>query len=296
MFDSLFPEESAAKRNERQQLDHLLRVSAPHERMVLAGVGVALLAFAAWVLFGSIARSISAEGLLIKPGVRHEAAAVESGHLVEFLVAPGGRVAAGGPVARQSVPELEREIAALRERVAQLQARAEGAGGRETALRGLLDAARTALLHAEAQRAAKEIIVSPIDGEVMAWHPSVGDYVPSGAAVARIRAAEGPSLQAVLRVAPRIAQRMRPGLPASVEFEMPDGTPRRLDGEVAAVVAGPLPDWLAALPPGVGNAARRVDVALSGVEGLSLPDGTPCRIRVELGRHPLFALLVPGRL
>ena len=291
MFD-IFPEESSASRNERQQLDHLLRISAPHERMVLTGVGLVLLAFAAWALFGSIVQGVSSEGLLIKPGARHEAAAVESGHLTEFLVTPGGRVEAGGPVARQSVPELEREIATLRKRMAQLEARAERAGGGGGVL---LDSVRVALLEVEAQRAAKEVIVSPIDGEVMALHASLGDYLPPGAAVAQVRDAEGPPLQAVLRVAPRIAQRIHPGMRASVEVEAPDGALRRLDGEVTAVTDGPLPHWLSALPPAVESSAHRVDVALLRTEGLSVPDGAPCRIRIELGRRSLFALLAPGR-
>ena len=114
MFNNPFNEEDAASRNKRQQLDHLLRVKAPHERLILAGIGVVLLALGVWVLFGSVGRSVSLDGLLIEPGSRHAVVAAEPGHLMEFLVAPGDRVEPGDPIARQSVPELERETAALR--------------------------------------------------------------------------------------------------------------------------------------------------------------------------------------
>ena len=109
MFNNPFLEEAAASRNQRQQLDHLLRIAAPHERIILAGIGLVLLALVAWVLFGSVIRSVTIDGVLIKPGVRHEVISAEPGHLVKFLIVPGDRVEAGDPIAQQSVPELEPE-------------------------------------------------------------------------------------------------------------------------------------------------------------------------------------------
>lgn len=154
MFNNPFLEEAAASRNKRQQLDHLLRVTAPHERIILVGIGLVLLALMAWVLFGSIIRGVTIDGILIEPGVRHEVVSTEPGHLVEFLVVPGDRVETGDPIARQSVPELEREIAALRERLELLQTGISQAGGDGGALRSLLASARVALLQMEARRSA----------------------------------------------------------------------------------------------------------------------------------------------
>ena len=51
--------EDGRLQNKRQQLDHLLRVTAPHERVILAGIGVVLLALAAWALFGSVVRAVT---------------------------------------------------------------------------------------------------------------------------------------------------------------------------------------------------------------------------------------------
>ena len=109
MFNSPFLEEAAASRNERQQLDHLLRVAAPHERAILAGIAALVLALVSWALFGSVVRTLTIDGVLIKPGERYEIVSSEPGHLVEYLVEVGDRVAAGDPVARQSVPQLDRE-------------------------------------------------------------------------------------------------------------------------------------------------------------------------------------------
>ena len=81
MFNLFFQEEAAASRNKRQQLDHLLRMAAPHERVILVGIGVVLLALVVWALFGSIDRSITSDGVLIEPGERYEIFTTEPGAL-----------------------------------------------------------------------------------------------------------------------------------------------------------------------------------------------------------------------
>ena len=291
MFDNPFLEAAASSRNKRQQLDHLLRITAPHERFILAGIGLVVLALVVWALFGSIVRSVTIDGVLIEPGARHEVVSTEPGHLVEFLVVPGDRVEAGDPIARQSVPELERETAALRDRVEMLETELSQVGG---GLRSLLASAEVALLQMEAKRSARELIVSPIGGEIMALRSDSGEYLPAGGAVAELRDAEDRPLQAVLRVAPRMAQRIQPGMQASVEVVMPDGATRRLDGEVASVIPGPLPNWLAALRPAVADSAHQVDVVLHQASDLSVPDGTLCRIRIVLGRYSPAALFDLG--
>ncbi len=52
MFNNPFREQAIAGRSNRQQLDHLLRVTAAHERAVGAAVGLILLGVAVWVYFG----------------------------------------------------------------------------------------------------------------------------------------------------------------------------------------------------------------------------------------------------
>ena len=294
MFNNPFREEAAASKNERQQLDHLLRITAPHERVILAAIGVVLVGLVAWGLLGSIVRAVTFDGVLIEPGVRHEVVSTEPGHLVEILVAPGDRVAAGAPFARQTVPELERETAVLLERVGLLEAELRAAGGHNDALRSLLESTDAALLQMESRRDSRASIVSHSAGQVMNLYAALGDYLPAGEAVALLRAMDDQPRRAVLQVARDMAQRIEAGMKAEVEVAAPDGTSHRLEGEVAVVEAKPLPDWLAALLPATTGPAHRVEVALHETSDLSVPDGTPCRIRIELGRDTPAALLAAG--
>ncbi|MCY3698358.1 MAG: hypothetical protein OXH46_01795 [Gemmatimonadetes bacterium] len=56
MFNNPFRERAIAASASRQQLDRLLRVTAPHERIVLAAVALMLAGIGAWALFGPLGR------------------------------------------------------------------------------------------------------------------------------------------------------------------------------------------------------------------------------------------------
>ncbi|MDE2993610.1 MAG: HlyD family efflux transporter periplasmic adaptor subunit [Chloroflexota bacterium] len=294
MFNNPFREEAATSRNERQQLDRLLRITAPHERIILAGVAVVLAAFVAWALLGRIDRSISFDGVVVEPGARHEVVSTEPGQLLEIAVAPGDHVEGGDAIARQTVPEIEREAAALHNRVALLESELAEAGADSGAVGALLDAARAALLEMEARREARALIVSQGSGVITALRAATGDYVPAGAAVVELRESEDRPPHAVLRASRDAARRIEPGMEASVEIEVHEGAAQLLRGEVASVTAEPLPHWLAALLPAAGEAAYRVDVALDEAPKVGVPEGTSCRIRIELGRNSPAALLALG--
>lgn len=295
MFNKTLLEDAVANKNKRQQLDYLLRISAPHERIILTVLTFVLFAFASWVMFGGITRSVTLDGFIIKPGVRHEVTVTEPGYLVEFLVTAEDHVKAGEPIARQSVPELDREVAVLRDRIDLLATQLTQAVEDSGSVDSLLASTRVALLQIEARRSAREMIVSQTGGEIMALRSVPGDYLPAGAAVALLRVAEDAPPQAVLRVAPQTARRIQPGMQASVEVVMSNRSPIRLDGEVASVTTGPLPDWLAALPPAGANSNYRVEIVLRQASGLFIADGTPCRVQIVIGEHPPSALLNHGR-
>ncbi len=65
MLQNPFSEDLAASKGKRQQLDRLLRVTTPHERFMLAGIGLLLCAGLAWTLFGSVTHSIVRDGILL---------------------------------------------------------------------------------------------------------------------------------------------------------------------------------------------------------------------------------------
>ncbi|MDE0612695.1 MAG: HlyD family efflux transporter periplasmic adaptor subunit [Gammaproteobacteria bacterium] len=289
MFNSLFFDDAAASRNKRHQLGYLLRVAAPHERVILAGIGAVLLALLVWILFGSVVRSVTVDGVLLKPGIRHEVVSTEPGHLMKFLVTLGDQIEKGGAIARQTVPELEREITALRDQIEILEAGVRQVGGDGT--NSFLISAQEALLQMEARRIAKEVIASHMNGEIMVLDAAPGDYLPAGSVVAQLRDPEDKPLQAVLLVAPRMAKRLRAGMQTSVEVVMSDGAVREVDGEIVAVTSGPFPNWLAAFQSESVDYAYRVDITLDSESKLAVPDGTPCHVRIMLGRHSPIALL-----
>jgi hypothetical protein len=151
LFNNPFREQAVAASANRQQLDRLLRVTAPHERIVLVAVGLILAGVVGWVVFGSITRDVTLEGTLVAAGQ-----------------------------------------------------------------------------------------------------------------------------QATVHVTPRVARRVRSGMHASVDVQLPGGATRRLEGVVGAVAAAP----------------PRVDIDLQPPPDLVLPDGTPCRVRIILGRHSPASLLL----
>ena len=66
-FDS-FHDTVAEAKEEREQLDRLLTISTPRERLLVAGVALLLLILAAWLVLGNVARSVAVDGLLVETG------------------------------------------------------------------------------------------------------------------------------------------------------------------------------------------------------------------------------------
>jgi len=69
-FDSFHKTVGQAKK-ERERLDRLLTISTPGELALVAVTGLVLLLFVAWLLFGTVARSVTIEGVLVEAGERH---------------------------------------------------------------------------------------------------------------------------------------------------------------------------------------------------------------------------------
>ena len=80
-FES-FHDTVAEAKEEREQLDRLLTISTPRERLLVAAIAVFLLILSAWLLFGNIARSIEFNGILVEQGETSP----EGSRLVQALV------------------------------------------------------------------------------------------------------------------------------------------------------------------------------------------------------------------
>ncbi len=71
MFNSpfgSFQDTVAAAKAEREQLDRLLTISTPRERLLVVAIAGLLLILAGWVVLGSVARDIAVEGVLVESG------------------------------------------------------------------------------------------------------------------------------------------------------------------------------------------------------------------------------------
>ena len=60
-----FHEMVAEAKEEREQLDRLLTISTPRERLLVAAIALLLGALLAWFFLGSVARSLEVDGVLI---------------------------------------------------------------------------------------------------------------------------------------------------------------------------------------------------------------------------------------
>ncbi|MCY3620127.1 MAG: hypothetical protein OXH68_00270 [Gammaproteobacteria bacterium] len=93
-FDS-FHNTVAEAKDEREQLDRLLTVSTPRERLLVAAIAALLVILAAWLFFGSVHRSLALDGLLVEPTETSEGKSVQAFVWVRPEVAPD--IAAGMP-------------------------------------------------------------------------------------------------------------------------------------------------------------------------------------------------------
>ncbi len=66
-FDS-FHNTVAEAKEEREQLDRLLTISTPRERLLVAGIALLLCILVAWLFLGSVARTLALAGVLVDPG------------------------------------------------------------------------------------------------------------------------------------------------------------------------------------------------------------------------------------
>ena len=96
-FDS-FHKTVAAAKEEREQLDRLLTISTPRERLLVSGIALLLVILAAWLFLGNMARSLAVDGVLVAPGegLLEDSRTVQALVWIESGVAP--RIRTGMPV------------------------------------------------------------------------------------------------------------------------------------------------------------------------------------------------------
>lgn len=287
----LFRKEALARRGKTESLNGLLRVTAPHEWILLICLGLGVLGLAAWGLFGSVEQSVSSQCVLALPGDRFAIIAESTGTVVDLLVDVGDEVKAGQPIARLRSPELSREIAIARARVAIL-------ASNDADTTAALDVARSELTELEAREISGEFLTTPYGGIVTVYDLSLGQAVTVGNTVASIRVADKNELEAVAIVLPESAMRIAVGMEAHVLAMGRDG--RRVEmlrAEVSYISTHAVtpPHWLTAF--GLPVMARGYLVSLSLLENptSAVEDGDLCELRVIWRRvSPVRLLLSSG--
>lgn len=282
----LFREEAFARRGQTEPLDGLLRVTAPHEWLLLAGLATALLGVILWGSVGHIERSLSAPCVLTLSGERHPVVSGVSGTVQEVLASPGDGIAVGQPVARVGLYGLNNDAAVARARVAALASVANT--NPDT-----LAAARAELRQIELLQAEGELIVSPVAGELMSYSMAVGQSVAADSRTAWVRVGTGHELEAVTWLDAVQAQRLDKGMQARVAPVFADRkTALPLNATVAEITVrgAPPPQWLTDFGLPAPAQGHRVRVALQDMPR-HLTDGTPCSLHVVLGREPPVRVL-----
>ena len=282
----LFREQAYARRGQTEPLDGLLRVTAPHEWVIVAGLGIALLGLVAWGLFGSVERSLTSECVLAHPGERYTVISDITGTVIDVPVDVGDSVEVGQPIALIKIPELSRHVALARARLSALEANPDAAPE-------ALALARSELLELESLQASGEVVASPYSGEVAAYHLVRGQVVEVGGKVADIRVGPESQLEAFAFVPPEGATRLEVGMEAHVLTEASRrGGSQALDAEVREVSPRPItpPGWLADF--GLVPTTRSHLIRLSVREMPSTAaDGDSCSLRIVLSKESPVRLL-----
>ena len=185
MFRSkVFSERALTLRARPEPLDARLQVTAPHEWVALAALGLALLALFLWGVFGAVERSVTVSALLVQSGERHLVTSPVTGHVVEVLAGVGDAIADGQAIARVRLPEAQRQARITRKLLAAVEESAElNANGFQPAL---LSAVGDELRRIEISAA--ESIFASHAGTLVSHELAPGKQVRVGETVARLRA------------------------------------------------------------------------------------------------------------
>ncbi|MCY3658101.1 MAG: hypothetical protein OXG36_03660 [Caldilineaceae bacterium] len=282
----LFREEAFARRGRTEPLDGLLRVTAPHEWVLLTGLAAALLGVVLWGSFGSIERSFSAHCVLVLSGEREPVVSGVSGTVQEVLAGPGDTVAAGQPVARIGLYELNNDAAVARARVAAL----ESVAGTDP---NTLASARAELRQLELLQAEGKFIFSPVAGELATYSVVAGQSVVTGSQIALVRVGTGNEMEAVTLLDAESTRRLDKGMTARITPVFADRKAAiPLKATVAEItVRGPAPPkWLTDFGLPAPAQSHLVRLALQD-RSLHFTNGTPCSLQVVLSREPPVRVL-----
>ena len=291
-LNRVFRARALQRRARQEPLDDRLQITAPHEWLIAAGLGVIVAALVAFSVFGRVERTLSLEAALVIPGERHYLVAPVSGTVRDVLLEVHDAVAPGQPVALIRPFDAGHWTSAIAGIVTGLEQNGQ-----------LDEATRSELLRAlpisPTDSSASSIEVSSqTGGEVVALNLAPGQVVDAGALVGLVHAAPAGRPEVLAFVAPSQAATLSVGMEARISIADPDGgAVRILDGQVEEVSARAElpPDWLAEKGLAIPGQAHRLRIALVGDGSGAVPaDGAVTSLQILLGRESLLSFLTTG--
>lgn len=299
LHDGIFRQRALEHQAEQESVDGLLRVTAPHEWIIAAGLTTLLLACLAWGVLGRIELALQVDGVLAKAGERGVIVAPVSGRILDLPAKPGEVIPAGAVVASMEPAALEMRLRMAEARETALASAASQHDERNPSFQVALQTARTERLELDALGKSGSKVVSARNAEINALLVGVGETVDAGTHLAQVRFEEPGPPEAVAFLDLKQAQALRPGMAASIRYQT-------TEGEAAVVVQGtlravseprPLPAWLAATFAGAtvpgeqfGRLAR---FSIAGPTPSQFSDLTPAYLEVSMGHLAPIELLGP---
>ena len=293
-FNRMFRERALQRRGRQEPLDDLLQVTAPHEWLIVSGLGLMVVALIVYSIFARVERTAFYDAVVVLTGERHDLVAPVNGRVVDVMVEETDTLAEGQPVAyvqanggryRQSV--VQEFINALEE------SRQLEEGRRTELLQGLFAAA----LSMESAPVAP--IISPGGGVVVSLDLELGQAVAAGSLVGQIRTEAAGQPEVLAYVSPDDAASLSTGMTAQVNVERQGaGAIEAFQGRVTHVspVETNPPLWLSGQGMAIPRQPHELRVALTdGRPGLPMTDGAKASLRVVLGHESLASLVVLGR-
>lgn len=283
-FNRIFREKALARRQRQEPLDDLLKVTAPHEYLLLAGLGILIVGLLVYVVVGTVERSISYDAVLVHPGERHIVFSPVSGTVVEVLAQAGDTVETGFAIARvqpAASQRLESALLRLEEQPDEdflklLLSLSDAGNGGEPVIGGE--------------------VVTHQAGDVMRLDLVPGQVVTAGEPVALVRSHDAGPQDALTYVTSGDASRIDVGMDAQVRLTAGQGGEAVFKARVATLSDQPAapPQWLADMGFNSLESGHLLRVTLP--DDVHAADGSPVALRVVLGRNSIVELLLPGRL
>jgi len=216
MNNHVFRKVSIERLSSPEQLDTLMRVTAPKGWLALMALGLLLAAAVTWGFLGTINTQIATEGVLIRPGGLQTIYASSGGLITDIRVVENDYVKKGNVLARIEQPQLLRQLEQL---TIELQA-AEAAYANEPseALSRQIESGKQAIAEMKADYLNQSSIVSAYTGRVLEVNVKKGSSVEAGAPMIAIESGESQAkdLKTVIYVPVQAGKKILPGMTVNV--------------------------------------------------------------------------------